>query len=69
MTPAQYKQILLKLDFTHDQAAACCRVHPVTARRWAQNGVTGAAEVVLTLLVASIITADDIEKAAKKASR
>jgi hypothetical protein len=62
MTPAGYKAVLHKLGFTHDQAAVCCRVHPVSARRWAQNGVTGPAEAILQLLDAEIITAADIEK-------
>jgi hypothetical protein len=62
MTPTQYKAVRAKLDFTHDQAAACCRVHPVSARRWVQTGVTGPAEVILQLLDAGIITAADIEK-------
>jgi hypothetical protein len=66
MTPAQYKAVLAKLDFTHEQAATCCRVHPVSARRWVQTGVTGPAEVILQLLDAGIITPKDIEKASRK---
>lgn len=62
MTPAQYKAAREKLGLTHDQAATCCRVHPVSARRWVQTGVTGPAEVILQLLDAGIITAADIEK-------
>jgi hypothetical protein len=62
MTPSQYKAARTKLGFTHEQAAACCRVHHVTARRWVRNGVTGPAEVILQLLDHEIITAADIEK-------
>lgn len=63
MTANQYRAALAKLGLSQVGAARLFGVNEVTGRRWAKNGVTGTAVILLRLLLAGKITAKDIEKA------
>ena len=66
MTASQYRALLSRLGLSQVGAAKLLRVGDRTSRRWAQNGVTGTAAVVLRLLEAGTISVEDIEAVHKK---
>lgn len=63
MTANQYRAALARLDLSQVGAARLLGVNDVTSRRWAKNGVTGTAVILLRLLLAGKITVKDIETA------
>lgn len=63
MTANQYRAALEKLGLTQVGAARLFGVNEVTGRRWAKDGVSGTAVILLRLLLAGKITQKDIEKA------
>lgn len=66
MTANQYRSALARLGLTQVGAAKLFGIGDRTARRWAEVGVTGTAEILLRLMVAGKITAKDIETACKR---
>lgn len=63
MTANQYRAALRRLDLTQVGAARVFGVNDVTSRRWAKDGVTGTAVILIKLLLAGKITIADIEAA------
>lgn len=63
MTPAQYREALARLSLTQVAAARLLGVQDRTSRRWARQGVRGAAVILLRLLLAGRITPKDINYA------
>ena len=63
MTANQYRAALAKLGLSQVGAARLLRINEVTSRRWAKDGVTGTAAVLLRLLVKGKITIADVEAA------
>lgn len=66
MTANQYRAALSHLDLTQVGAARLLGVNEATSRRWARHGVTGIPAILLRLLAAGKITAEDIEAAQRK---
>lgn len=65
MTANQYRAALAKLELSQVGAARLFGVNAVTSRRWAKDGVTGTAAILLRLLVRGKITVADVEAARK----
>jgi hypothetical protein len=63
MTAKQYRAALAKLDLTQVGAARLFGVNDVTSRRWAKDGVSGVAAILLRLMLAGKVTAADVESA------
>jgi hypothetical protein len=61
MTSKQYRDALDRLGLSQVAAAKLFRVDARTSRRWAKGGVTGAAEILLRLLIAGKIKLQDLE--------
>lgn len=65
MTANQYRAALEKLDLSQVGAAKLFGVGERTSRRWAEEGVTGTAEIVLKLMLKGKISANDVRSARK----
>lgn len=65
MTANQYRAALARLDLSQVGAARLFGVGERTSRRWAEEGVTGPAELLLRLMLAGKVTEAAI-KAVKK---
>lgn len=63
MTAKQYRAALAKLNLTQVGAARLFGVNDVTSRRWAKDGATGVVAILLRLMLAGKITAEDVEAA------
>jgi hypothetical protein len=63
MTANQFRSALDRLGLTQVGAAKLFGVNDTTVRRWARHGVEGTAVILLRLMVAGKITAEDIERA------
>jgi DNA-binding transcriptional regulator YiaG len=63
MTANTFRVILNRLKLSQLGAARLLKVGDRTARRWAEQGVTGPAAILFRLLAAGKITAKDIEAA------
>lgn len=63
MTAKQYRAALSRLDLTQVGAARLFGVNEATSRRWAASGVNGTVEILLSLMIAGKITADDVREA------
>jgi hypothetical protein len=62
MTANQYRAALDRLGLTQVGAARLFRIGERTSRRWADEGVTGTAEILIGLMLAGKVTAKDIER-------
>lgn len=56
MTANQYRAALARLDLSQVGAARLFGVGERTSRRWAEEGVTGPAELLLRLMLAGKVT-------------
>ncbi len=65
MTANQYRAALSKLELTQVGAAELFGVNDKTSRNWARNGVQGTVEILLRLMLAGKVTAEDVRKARK----
>lgn len=63
MTSSEYRDALSRLGLTQSGAARLLGVNPVSGRRWARDGVTGTAEILLNLLVIGRLKIEDVEAA------
>lgn len=63
MTANQFRSALDRLGLSQLGAARLLNVGDRTARRWAENGVSGPAELLIRLLDAGKITVKDIQTA------
>jgi DNA-binding transcriptional regulator YiaG len=63
MTAQQFRAALKRLQLSQLGAARLLNVGDRTARRWAENGVSGPAEILIRLLVAGKITVEDVNAA------
>ena len=66
MTANQYRAALAKLNLTQVGAARLFGVNEATSRRWAASGVEGTVVILIRLMLAGKVTADDIETVNKK---
>lgn len=62
MTANQYRDAIDRLGLTQSGAARLLGVNDVTGRRWARNGVTGTAAILLRLLLAKKISIRDLQE-------
>lgn len=60
MTANQFRAALARLELSQLGAARLFGVGERTARRWAEVGVTGTAEILIRLMLAGKVTAADI---------
>lgn len=60
MTANQYRAALAKLELTQVGAARLLGVGERTSRRWAEEGVTGSAAILLRLMVAGKVTIEEV---------
>lgn len=65
MTANQYRAALAKLGLTQVGAAKAFGIGERTSRRWAKYGVPAKPAVLLRLLLAGRITAEDVRKVRK----
>lgn len=67
MTPNQFRSALSRLDLSQVRAAKLLGADERTARRWAagDRGIPPTAEILLRLMLAGKVTADDIEQVKK----
>lgn len=63
MTANQFRAALARLELSQLGAARLFRVGERTARRWAEDGVSGPVAIMLRLMLAGKLTAKDIEAA------
>ena len=63
MTAAQYRAAIEKLGLSHTAAASLLGVDARTSRRYARQGVSGPADLLMRLLLAKRVTATDIASA------
>jgi hypothetical protein len=60
LTANQYRAALAKLELTQVGAARLLGVGERTSRRWAEEGVTGSAAILLRLMVAGKVTIEEV---------
>ena len=61
MTSRQYRAALAALGLTQNEFGELLGVHKGSGRRWAVNGVTGPAAILLRLLEAGKVRTKDID--------
>lgn len=65
LTANQYRAALKKLGLSQRGAARLLGVDERTSRKWAENGVSGTATILLRLMLAGKVSAAEIEAARK----
>lgn len=63
MTANQFRAALDRLGLSQLGAARLFNVGDRTARRWAENGVSGPAEILIRLLDTGKVTIKEVERA------
>lgn len=65
MTPKQYRAALAALGLTQNEFGELLGVHKGSGRRWAVQGVTGPAAILLRLLEMGKVKVKDVDAARK----
>lgn len=71
MTPRQFKAAINELGLSQGRAAKLCGFHARTAKRWAggQRKVPETVAIVLRLMLAGVLTVDQLASAAEKPAK